>query len=174
MAKRDEEAYARVKELWLQGGLTASEIGQRMGKSRSAVLGIVHRMGLNRDPASAQKIPKVRTPRAPKAPPKPRADHPLAIAGGDARHAMNPLGAHGFHKPPKPIKADALTPTAKPWVERGPRQCKWPFVVLDETFSCCAPVSGESPYCADHTAIAFTGIPSRKQPGKGAKMDGRW
>ena len=162
--RRDQALYDRVGKMWTEEGLSAAQIGERIGKSRSAVLGMVHRMGSQRRTVGGEKAPQ------PPAPPRKTAAA-LAVTASP-RHAVNPLGAHGLPaKATPPVKPDALTATARPWLEREPGQCKWPFVVLHETFSCCAPADG--PYCPDHAAIAFNGIPKPRKRAT-AKYDGAW
>jgi hypothetical protein len=166
---RDLELYERVKALWLDSGLTAQQIGDRLGKSRSAVLGMVHRMGINRGaPARPARAP--RPPAAPKAPKPPKAEgHALAVTA-QPRHNVNPLGARtGVARTaaaPALIRPDELTATARPWIDRGPQQCPWPIVVDGETFSCCARMPEKAKYCAAHAQIAF----SAKRPDRRALM----
>lgn len=58
-----EAKTSKLKDLWATR-YTASEIAERLGTTRSAVLGKIGRLGLhNRDPSKSRRGPR---PRAPK------------------------------------------------------------------------------------------------------------
>jgi hypothetical protein len=51
------------------------------------------------------------------------------------------------------------TPTARPWLDRGPGECQWPVGEPDipmRQLSCCAPTEGAI-YCALHLSLAGRG-----------------
>ena len=63
-----------------------------------------------------------------------------------------PLRPHGRAR----ARAFAITPTARPWLEREPGECQWPVGEPDipmRQLSCGAPVAGRGPYCARHHAL---------------------
>ena len=156
-----QDTKDRIKALWLEGK-SASEIGPRFGMSRSAICGAVYRMGLGREKAAGVPKPKAAPrPRKPAAP-KP---HPMAVTA-QSRHNVNPLGKKGAAglavvAGVEAIKPDMVTPTAKPWLERGRRECQWPIIVAGETLSCCAPT--EETYCLEHKRIAYAPVSARKR-----------
>lgn len=113
-----DAAIATLKRLWLAGE-SAAYIARQLGEdvSRSAVLGKVHRLGLNRSPgvrrgpATVSKPVRLKT--APKAFAPPR---PEAVAALQAAACAAPT-----------IEPERFDPTrAKPLLERGPRECCWP------------------------------------------------
>ena len=128
----------RLRSLWSDETLSASVIAQRLGITRNAVLGKVHRLGLsNRRPAGA---PRIAAPRTPK-PSRPRPVKRVA-------------------PPPPP-------PKAGPLAEIGPglvvhledlRGCACHGPVGDpgtEAFRFCGRGALRPPYCEDHRKVAY-------------------
>src|SRR5579863_1256508 len=62
-----------------------------------------------------------------------------------------------------------VTATARPWVTRKLGECRWPFGEGADTLSCCAPVEGESIYCADHFRLAYSPRTSAKDFQRGLR-----
>lgn len=129
-------------------GMSAAEAARALGSTtRNAVIGKWARMGLRRErldkrsrtPRSVHVPKAVKTPKvakAPKTPPRPVNDAP---------------------RPPTAKTLDYVAalkpgPFSRPWEERGPGQCAWPFGERGAVVSCCAPC-GDATYCADHRAI---------------------
>jgi GcrA cell cycle regulator len=112
-----------LERLWKRDGLTYTAIGEQLGCSRNAVIGRVARLGWQNQ--GAPRAPVVRVPQ--QQVPRPR--------------------------PPKPGPGPVASPNAKPWTERGPRECPYP-VKPDgaDTLSCCNPTGGFA-YCPGHYAV---------------------
>jgi len=72
----NDAAIARLKELWGEG-FSASECGQRIGVSRNAVIGKIHRLGLShkyrrpRERTRRMTKPRIRENKRPLPPPQP-------------------------------------------------------------------------------------------------------
>ncbi|WP_447941223.1 GcrA family cell cycle regulator [Brevundimonas mediterranea] len=140
-----DAAIATLKTLWLAGE-SAAYIARQLGKdvSRSAVLGKIHRLGLDRRPGvkrgPAIVSKPVRLKAAPMAFAPPR---PEAVAALQAAACAAPV-----------IEPERFDPTrAKPLLERGPRECCWPVGAPDPVrgqLFCCAPTGFRQSYCEDH------------------------
>jgi GcrA cell cycle regulator len=107
-----EERLAELRRLWVEETLSSSEIGQRLGISRSTVMGKINRLGLLRHrgtptlqalPSDAEEVPEQETPPARSsvaergAVQDPRAGQHPTIFELRARHCRFPLG--GFRDP---------------------------------------------------------------------------
>jgi GcrA cell cycle regulator len=130
----------RLRSLWSDEALSASEIACRLGTTRNAVLGKVHRLGLsNRRPAGAPVIVAPRTPQPPR-----------------------PLTTRRSEASPPPVTARAL-----PRPEIGPglvdhledlhgSTCHWPVGdPREDSFSFCGRDALRPPYCEDHRRVAY-------------------
>jgi GcrA cell cycle regulator len=130
-----ETRVTTLSQLWLNG-LSASQIAKQLGGvTRNAVIGKVHRLGLNgRAPASApSRAPRTATPR----PRKPRRAPPLRKAPA-----------------PPPVQAYAPAPEGPGLIEDmallGAHACKWPIGdPKSHDFSFCGRPAGGR-YCAAH------------------------
>lgn len=166
----------KVTPLWLDGK-SASEIARVMpGRSRNAIIGIVHRLGLSRTGATVQRVRReptmARPARAPKVrqsqlkPPKPGQQNRPAVIFG-AVGVLNPVEvekkrqkfrAHGQDAVAYVAAgADVESPNARPWMERLSGECKWPLDERGAVRFCCNPVERGS-YCAGHAAVAFVPV----------------
>lgn len=148
------ERVERLKVLHGQR-LTSAQIRDELGaKSRNAVIGKLHRIGLFGGPA-----PK-KTPRVPSHPKQKRAKAmpKLRIIEGGKQTFEEPEA-----RPARAIpSAAAFTldleafPHARPWTERAKRgECAWPLDGPEGIWSCAAKCSGT--YCTDHLAIRTAG-----------------
>ena len=155
----ETKAYAGKK--WLQGH-SASEIARDLResfglvKTRNAVIGVLHRNGYGSEgraiprkpdtyrPAKPIKAPKVA--RSHVKPPKPGPQTPLKLA----------------QPPVAPKLNDIESPFARPWMERGPDQCRFPLGERHAILSCCNPVE-RGGYCEGHAAVCFVGVPLNSQ-----------
>lgn len=145
------ERLAKLKE-YHAAGMSASESARALGETtRNAVIGKWARLGLKRENLDKRsRTPrKVHVPKAPKvakAPPKPVNDKP--------------------HRPTAPtldyVAAMKPGPFARPWEERGPNQCAWPFGERGAVLSCCAPIGEGERYCKEHHQIGHTSEPPSK------------
>lgn len=146
------EAENLLLERLVAEGLSASQIGAQMGRSRNAVIGRCLRKGLRlmMQPGwkSAVKL------RQPAAKPNPAAK---------AKPAPKPARP----KTPTPPKFELIcvpiTPRMVPLVDLQPGECKWPYGDPRESgFGYCGHARAESrPYCSGHAALAFVPIQPR-------------
>ncbi|WP_457663973.1 GcrA family cell cycle regulator [Sinorhizobium medicae] len=146
MSEWTEERIEQLKQLQ-KAGYSASHIASRLGGvSRSAVLGKLHRLGIDPVPkpkaAAKTRAAKLTKPKPMKTPALPQL------------------------KPATPERllprdfADVVRP--KPFLKRimdadwnGRHECRWPVDGDKEhTRFCCHPVSGESSYCEYHRRAA--------------------
>jgi GcrA cell cycle regulator len=120
-----KENVDRLKIYWSDGD-TADLIADKLGCSRNAVIGKVHRLGLNKSTGVAG-APRVRHRR---------------VVG----EKVDPVEADGANVPIE---------RRRTLLDIGPRECHWPFgdPVLEGFFYCGAAVSERS-YCAYHCRIA--------------------
>ena len=139
----DEEA-ARLKELVAEQKLSFSQIGELLGKTKSACIGRAHRMGLcgrlapKPDPLREQR----RAAREAKKPWKPEVTQ---------NNSLKPRYA-------QPLAAE--TPFGEPESILGLKEhmCRWPTHFSERSgrqLFCGAPRAGHGPYCAEHHAIAW-------------------
>ncbi len=136
----------RLRTLWTQGH-TASIIAGEIGVSRNAVLGKVHRLGLESRTAT---LPQVRRAarRVPSANAKPRRPTPpTASRFCIPAAALPPAGAPGKYRCLEDLPAHA---------------CKWPIGDPKVAgFMFCGQDAGERSYCPGHAAIGVTGVKLR-------------
>jgi GcrA cell cycle regulator len=136
-----DEAIARLVALWGEG-FSASECGQRMGVSRNAVIGKVHRLGLSG---------KYRRPReGRRRMTKPRASKPAAQKSPN------------IEQPPEmPQMRQDLRLTEEP--RRGSfdlldlklGQCRYPEGNGPPFAFCGAPIVDGYPYCLEHAELCY-------------------
>lgn len=157
----NEETIARLRALWAEGVETA-EIGRRMGISKNAVAGKVHRLNLPKRPSpirrdGAPKVVQIPT----------RAKETLGVLAGEEINVSPATEA---------VLEVALpaTPPLPPVVASGgPREvtvvggashrathfpcCQWPIGEPGtESFRFCdAEAVPRRPYCEEHTALAY-------------------
>jgi GcrA cell cycle regulator len=146
-----EARVERLRRLWLDEGLSASEVAAKLGVTRNAVLGKVHRLGLcNRRPARAARAPAAaRTPR-PQKPPRPG----------------QPKTPQAQHREP-PCRAAPLPEIGPGLVahleDLGPHTCHWPVGdPASESFAFCGRRAARRPYCEAHRRVAYR--PGGPQP----------
>lgn len=143
-----DERTALAVKLW-QEGLSGSRIAERLGVTRNAVIGKLHRLGMPpRSKAAHKATYGYKAPRKPK----------LRIAGGGAVFEV------AVAPPPIVIVPeavfDALPGTVpRPWEERTLGQCSWP---VGDGLNCCADVHAYG-WCRSHAAIGRQPIPKRER-----------
>jgi hypothetical protein len=132
-----EEMQALAKQLWVEGGLSAAQIGLKIGKTRSAVCGQMHRMGLSKvDPIPGVKRStpvRVRVQgllRKQAAKPKKVS---VSHADRDAAMQLEPTGGHAALEPPG--------------------RCL--FLRLDDEHCCGRPIMQGRSWCDAHRAVVF-------------------
>lgn len=129
---------ARVETLvalWKEG-LSAREVARRLGVSRNAVIGKIHRLGLSggRRRAGAARPAGAVRPRGPR---RARSAPALRRAG------------------PAPAEADPDLPGQADLLSLSPGDCRWP--VGDPRaagFAFCGRPAAQGPYCPAHAARA--------------------
>ncbi|MDI2113139.1 GcrA family cell cycle regulator [Commensalibacter nepenthis] len=186
----NEEAVARLKELWAQG-LSTAEIGRHLNVTKNAVVGKAHRLGLEGRPspirrAAAAKKEKVVAPVAakPERKPeekavkvaKPKAEkiekvqkEKLAPAVNSAKTAevtqlemVAPVVKKEV-KPAKKTKIEFSTPVELP-KRRSMSDCCWPIgdPGTKDFHFCGAKAIPGKPYCLEHVQIAYVKLRDRK------------
>ena len=137
-----DELRARLRFLFVVENLTYDKIAARMDLPRSSVASQGKAMGLKREHRHTYRSPE-----------QADAQRRNARAEGEAARRRS--------------AAWALTPTARPWIERGPRQCAWPVGEPDhpaEQMSCCARVHPGHRYCKHHLKIGRPGWREAPKP----------
>lgn len=137
-----DAAVETLKALWADERLTAAVIARRLGVSRNAVLGKIHRLGLS-NRGAGRKVARAHRPASRRRPP---------------RQAARPRA-----KPPQP----GPDPAARAAVEVGPglvphledipaHGCHWPIGdPAAEDFRFCGRRAVTAPYCEAHRAVAY-------------------
>lgn len=160
--KSDIEA---LKRLWMSG-MSADQVAAALpgNRSRSAILGKVHRLDLQRDPAydrvnRAHATGNLITGASAR-PSKAQRRAAAAPASPDTGDIERPtLAAVASVAPPETEAVDLppgdFQPRApQPFAERRPAQCAWPIESDGGLLACCDPVSprsGGRQWCEHHT-----------------------
>jgi GcrA cell cycle regulator len=137
------ERVERLRRLWLEKTLSASEIASEFGVTRNAVLGKVFRLGLI----------GTRKPNR----------HPNAPTGRQPRPRIRTW---------KPPRSTTVEPTlddetmqeflALDFSELTPKTCRYPHGEAVPYEFCGQPVRDGSPYCAHHHAIVYIPASNRR------------
>lgn len=160
-----DERVATLKQLNADG-LSSSQVARKMGCSRNAVIGKLHRLGVRDTGAGRGKSPRRAQSRLNNPARKPRAADPgLKAARGlaaDLAMARNPGNIVPLVGKAAPIADRFGEPGAgaKPLAERGMFECAWPLegITAEATAStpfCCDPVKEGSSFCAAHHKRAY-------------------
>ena len=152
------DSIAQLRALWAEGHTTI-EIGRRMGVSKNAIVGKVHRLNLPARPSpirrdGIRKPPAPRRQRGPTlpplrgCPPKPGAPNQLTAEAADVRRAQHDAAQ-------RPPLAREAVPVCT--VIRGNKPCCWPVGEPGtRAFRYCeAPNEAGKPYCPHHCGIAY-------------------
>lgn len=166
--KRSAEARDEIVRLW-RAGKSAREIGDQLGMTRNAVIGVIHRAGLGNKREnpfqSRPKKPPIHKPRKAKAMPK------LIVCGGGNTVLEKPDAG-----PPKvtiSARAWEALPGSDPKPLTHATGCKWP--IGDEPLFCCLPVEGEGAYCPEHKRRSLAKVqPEANTPNKLARQLRKW
>lgn len=142
-----EETIEEIRTMITKGKLTAKQVGDKLGVTRSTILGLMHRNGIPGSMNAARGPQKPRAPKAPrqKAPPA-APERPVTVAPIDPAT----LAAQSPDAPPG----------AREWTTRRRNECAYPYEVGQDYYSCCAVVERDGDnYCKKHRKVMFDGIP---------------
>ena len=145
-----------LKKLWADG-LSASQIARELGDvTRNAVIGKVHRLGL--------------AGRASPTKPKSRLRHRDHDSYSDSSYPGSSRSRLNDAIEPLVMPEPAVTADGEPIniLSLSEKICKWPIGEPgDEDFRFCGnnKVNG-SPYCTEHTKVAYQPLDSRKRKNK--------
>ena len=155
---KDEALVERLKSLHADG-LSASQIGNRLGVSRSAVIGKIHRLGLAKGHGCY-----------------PRLTARNMLNARLARRPRRQRAEIGWKKPPHEIFAEREAARQAPELfipehERKtletlePADCRYPYgdPRTPDFYFCGKPRVGGLPYCDWHRKIAFVPVTSRRE-----------
>lgn len=143
-----EERIELLRSYWFDEGLSAGMCAKRLGVTRNAAIGKVHRLGWTRQMPSApprEKLPYVSVVRV-KQPPRPRAPRP-------PRNKSKPV-----------LKALDMPATAIRFIDRTSHDCPYCIESVEaaaspEMMVCGAPVPDGEVWCSHHASICFAGKP---------------
>jgi GcrA cell cycle regulator len=147
-----EEAIARLRMLWAEGH-SASEIGRRLGVSKNAVVGKVHRLGLPARPSPIRRDGSGGAPRRPA---------PRRVTG-PTLPPLSSISARPPARPAAPAPQPRAVLTPRPFAPAMP--CCWPIgEPRSANFRYCdKPTYPGRVYCPEHYAIAYRPAESRKE-----------
>jgi len=131
-----DAAIARLKALWAEG-LSASEVGKRLGVSRNSVIGKIHRLGLS----GKYRRPRERVRRM-RAKAKP----------AQLLEIEQPVSS----RPEMPQIRQDIRPGSFDLLELRAGMCRWPEGDRAPYSFCGAPVAFDSSYCRKHYALAHS------------------
>lgn len=150
-------SISKLKKLW-DKGISTSEIGNKLGFSKNAVVGKAHRLGLkSRSNTVIKKIKRKKT-----VPPKTKAaitkTEKVAATPKTTEKASKTASA-----PITPIKAKAKSSSKKSkhvveMMDLKKNMCRWPLGdPRSSDFSFCGePTFKNKPYCLTHCTEAYT------------------
>lgn len=165
MTKWTESRVETLKNLWAQGH-SGSYIANFFGDvSRCAVIGKINRLGAARKEPSGPRKSKPPRMREPTHPLKMRAKRPRETTQNPSLAALEPVEAD-------PVTVPASAPNQRCGVlGLSNKTCRWPIgdPRRDQGFHFCGALpAAESPYCEQHTALAYLPRTSKPSPAKGA------
>ncbi len=149
-----DERVATLKKLWLDG-LSASQIAKQLGGvTRNAVIGKLHRLGLNgRGEASAPTVSRTQRQAKPARIPRPAAVHTM------------PRRPQTRASEPACILNDS--PGSATIFTLGKHMCKWPIgdPSSDSFTYCGSDLMGNRTFCPRHATVAYQPQQSRTRSG---------
>ncbi len=187
-----DERVEKLKKLW-EEGKSASEIAKELGNvTRNAVIGKVHRMGLQSRMAPAEakaeapkKAEKKETAPKPapeaEAPKKPVVEEPVVVEEVvvETEVEAEPAGKGDNQFPAiVPVNNDEISEETRQNVERvesqskklslmqlTERTCKWPIgdPATEDFWFCGHPSEPGKPYCQAHVELAFQAPMARRR-----------
>jgi GcrA cell cycle regulator len=158
-----DETVARLKDLYKEG-LSCNQIGYRIGTTRNAVIGKLHRIGLSkgRHPAT----PRILKPKKEPSIAQPKAPFRIRPVETEIGHPNSPYDRARIRQETKaiPIEAPPEPRGDKPTlIQLKPRDCRWPYGDprdLESFHFCGQPRAGEGWYCAGHAKQAVAPRPA--------------
>jgi len=151
-----DESKKTVRDYWMQG-YSALWIGNKLGKSRRSIMGLVWRMGLMR-------VERPRNP-APMTHGENRGTvgrKPIKAILGQKRSDGAPVTVKDIPMPEPSVAAKtSYREGGKVGIlDLGPGMCKWPIgdPQLPDFGYCGARTDGVSPYCIIHKKVAYHGL----------------
>lgn len=152
------ERIETLRNLWAQG-LSANQISDRIGGvSRNAVIGKLHRLGLNAEGRSKPRL-AVGGRKAARLY-KRKGREMRAAKASSARRVSAPVPQADAYVPP--IMSETAPPNATPLVDCRNDQCRWPYGDTDFVFCPEAKLIGSS-YCPGHHVRVYAGIPPQRR-----------
>ncbi len=143
-----------IRAMWAEG-LSATEMGRRLKRTKDSIIGRVHRLGLARRPSPIG----VSTALPPGE--KARRESAERKAGYQAGSPWHPWRSHACRRvrsQPAPPPAPAAPPPAlviAPAATGRVRPCCWPVETVGRRHVMCDAASlPRQPYCAEHDALA--------------------
>jgi GcrA cell cycle regulator len=149
------EKVARLRVLWAEG-LSTSLIGDKMGLSKSSVIGKVRRLKLPARPSPIRRnAAKVKPPELPVVAAPPPAE---VLEVSKRQRGTGLLGgptlptAVALRVPPAAFKRPPSQPCCWPFGEPGTKQFRF----------CGDPAKPDKPYCPEHCALAYIPLKPRE------------
>jgi GcrA cell cycle regulator len=150
-----DERVSTLKKLWTEG-LSAAQISQQLGGvTRNAVIGKVHRLGLQ-----GRATPSRPAKRPVSAITRPRVISTQPVAARTPRPPLAP--ALALVPPLAPLARDDGSVTTV--LTLTDRVCKWPIGdPQEQNFAFCGRGVCQGSYCNDHARLAFQPAPNSKK-----------
>ena len=145
-----DERVELMKKLW-QEGLSATQIAAELGGiTRNAVIGKVHRLGLNgRDKSPSSSAPRVRKPRS----------NMMRVSRPSMRGNTALAIAFEMEQVPEPEFIENIIPIGqrKILLELNEDTCRWPIgdPATAEFFFCGGQPLTSLPYCSYHSRVSY-------------------
>lgn len=178
-----EPAVERLTIMWqdgASGGAIAAALTQEFGapRTRNAVMGMVHRLGLKGQQGRPSEEPVEAPSAAVEAVPEPDAPaqpKPIPVAAGTTKSAPEYARDHASPASPpltvirsEPRPADWPPADGIPMADLRWGECRWAvsnFRATQHRF-CAARATGDSPYCAEHRRSATAPREVGRGPGR--------
>ena len=153
-----DDVISQLKALWAEGHSTA-EIGRRIGVTKNAVVGKVHRLCLDSRPSPIRRGPAAELPEAAVR----RVNGPTLPTMEGPPPADAPI-LQPSPPPAPPPAAPVLRAVSRP-SQRRLVACCWPIGEPGtRSFRFCDAESLPSkPYCAPHAALAYVKVRDRRE-----------
>jgi len=139
-----DELTGLVEKLWMEGK-SSNQIGRLIGKSRNAVIGKVHRMGLNSASRQQPTMARIFYARPP-SPPKPRAK-PVRSPPAAIKDNVVPL-------PPRPLPKPPVGGMSLMDLRYG-IQCAYPVSGKGADTAYCGGGTDGHTYCETHRRVMY-------------------